>query len=177
MRIVGGTFRGRQFNPPKNFNARPTTDFAKESLFNIINNNFYFDELNVLDLFSGTGSISFEFISREVTHVDAVEADFVHCKFIKDTALKLEIKNLMVFKANAFSFIGRCTSRYDIIFSDPPYDLKGIDQIPEIVLSRGLLNDNGWLVLEHSARYNFKDNPSLFDHRVYGSVNFSFFKK
>ena len=177
MRIIGGTFRGRMFNPPKNFHARPTTDFAKESLFNIINNNYDFEELKVLDLFSGTGSISFEFISRGVISVDSIERDFVHNKFIKETAHKLNISNLNAIKADAFGFINRSYAKYNIIFADPPYDLKGIDQIPDIIFSRDLLEEGGCFILEHSANYKFDNHPFFSEHRYYGSVNFTFFKK
>jgi len=177
MRIVGGVFRGRQFNPPKNFHARPTTDFAKESLFNIISNSYDFEELSVLDLFSGTGSISLEFISRGAKHVDSVEKDFVHNRFIKETALKLGIKNLSAIKADAFSFVNRCSAKYNIIFADPPYDLKGIDQIPDLIFNREIIAEGGCFILEHSGNYKFDNHPFFLEHRSYGSVNFSFFKK
>ena len=177
MRIVGGKFRGRHFTPPKSFSARPTTDFAKESLFNIINNNYDFEELKVLDLFSGTGSISFEFISRGVISVDSIERDFVHNKFIKETAHKLNISNLNAIKADAFGFINRSYAKYNIIFADPPYDLKGIDQIPDIIFSRDLLEQGGCFILEQSANYKFDNHPFFSEHRFYGSVNFTFFKK
>lgn len=177
MRIVGGSFRGRMFNPPKNFQARPTTDFAKESLFNIINNNYDFEELKVLDLFSGTGSISFEFISRGAIQVDSVEMDFNHNRFIKETMQKLGIKNMLAIKADAFSFIKRCSTKYNIIFADPPYDLKGIDQIPDIIFNKGILGDGGCFILEHSANYKFDNHAFFSEHRSYGSVNFSFFTK
>ena len=177
MRIVGGKFRGRHFTPPKSFSARPTTDFAKESLFNIINNNYDFEELKVLDLFSGTGSISFEFISRGVISVDSIERDFVHNKFIKETAQKLNISNLNAIKADAFGFINRSYAKYNIIFADPPYDLKGIDQIPDIIFSRDLLEEGGCFILEPSANYKFDNHLFFSEHRYYGSVNFTFFKK
>ncbi|MGE0076652.1 MAG: RsmD family RNA methyltransferase [Bacteroidales bacterium] len=177
MRIVGGTFRGRHFTPPKSFNARPTTDFAKESLFNIINNNYDFEELRVLDLFSGTGSISFEFISRGAVRVDSIEVNFVHNRFIKETAQKLGVANLSAIKADVFSFINRCSAKYSIIFADPPYDLKGIDQIPDIIFQRELLEDGGCFILEHSGSYMFTNHPFFKEHRAYGSVNFSFFAK
>lgn len=169
--------RGRHLVPPKNFQARPTTDFAKESLFNIINNSYDFETLRVLDLFSGTGSISLEFISRGAIHVDSVELNFVHHRFIKETALKLGVNNLTAIRSDAFAFVNRCTVRYNLIFADPPYDLKGIDRIPDAIFERNLLDDGGCFILEHSGSYRFENHPFFSEHRSYGSVNFSFFRK
>lgn len=177
MRIVGGALRGRRFDPPKNFGARPTTDFAKEGLFDVLSNYFDFEELTVLDLFSGTGSISLEFASRGARHIDAVEKTYDHQKFIKDSALRLGVTSISVIRQDAFTFISRCAGRYGLIFADPPYDMEGINTLPELILSKDLLEDDGWLVVEHSDRYNFSGLKQLFDHRRYGSVNFSFFKK
>lgn len=177
MRIVGGEFRGRIFNPPKNFNARPTTDFAKESLFNIINNNFDFEDLCVLDLFAGTGSIGFEFASRGAKRIDSIEANFVHHKFIKETAQLLKIDCLSAIKCDVFTFLKRCNGCYNMVFADPPYDLRGIDALPDLVLQGNTLSDDGWFIFEHSSKYNFGGHPNFFEHRNYGSVNFSFFTK
>jgi len=177
MRIVGGALRGRRFDPPKNFGARPTTDFAKEGLFDVLSNYFDFEELTVLDLFSGTGSISLEFASRGARHIDAVEKTYDHQKFIKDSALRLGVTSISVIRQDAFTFISRCAGRYGLIFADPPYDMEGINTLPELILSKDLLEDDGWLVVEHSDRYNFSGLKQLFDHRRYGSVNFSFFQK
>lgn len=177
MRIVSGSFRGRLIKPPKNFRARPTTDFAKESIFNIIANHFDFEGLRVLDLFSGTGSISYEFISRGTPLVDAVEKDFHHWQFIRNTARQLKLTALNPIKGDAFSYIKSCTKQYDIIFADPPYDLLEIDTLPETILNSPMLAEGGWFILEHSNRYNFADNQHFLEHRVYGSVNFSIFQK
>lgn len=177
MRIVSGSLRGRQINPPKNFRARPTTDFAKESIFNIISNHFEFEGLRVLDLFSGTGSISYEFISRGAALVDSVEKDFHHWQFIRNTAKQLNLQGLNPIRGDAFSFVKGCTKAYDIIFADPPYDFQGIDLLPEQILNCDILIDGGWFILEHSDKYNFTDNQHFLDHRAYGSVNFSVFHK
>lgn len=177
MRIVSGSLRGRLINPPKNFRARPTTDFAKESLFNIIANHFDFEGLRVLDLFSGTGSISYEFISRGAKLVDSVEKDFHHWQFIRNTVGRLKLNALNPIRADAFSFIKSCTKQYDIIFADPPYDLQGIDTLPQIIFNYPVIADGGWFILEHSKKYSFTDNQHFLEHRVYGSVNFSIFQK
>jgi len=177
MRIVSGRLRGRLINPPKNFRARPTTDFAKESLFNIIANHFDFEGLRVLDLFSGTGSIGYEFISRGAAMVHSVEKDYHHWQFIRNTVKQLDLKGLTPIKGDAFSFLKSCTHEYDIIFADPPYDLPGIDLLPEQVLDSSILAKDGWFILEHAGKYDFSDNYFFLECRVYGSVNFSIFKK
>lgn len=177
MRIVSGRLRGRQINPPKNFRARPTTDFAKESIFNIIANHFDFEGLVVLDLFSGTGSISYEFISRGAALVDAVEKDFHHWQFIRSTAKQFNLTVLNAIKHDAFSFLKGCSKCYDIVFADPPYDLQEIDVIPDMVMNSGIVREEGWFILEHSGRYDFSDNQFFLEHRTYGSVNFSIFQK
>ncbi len=177
MRIVSGRLRGRQINPPKNFRARPTTDFAKESLFNIIANHFDFEGLKVLDLFAGTGSISYEFISRGAHMVDAVEKDFHHWQFIKTTADLLKLSGLNPIKQDAFKYLKVCNKKYNLIFADPPYELIGIDLLPNIVMQSELLVENGWFILEHSSKYNFTENQLFREHREYGSVNFSIFEE
>ncbi|MDR2937312.1 MAG: 16S rRNA (guanine(966)-N(2))-methyltransferase RsmD [Prevotellaceae bacterium] len=175
MRIVSGRYRGRTITPPKNFSARPTTDFAKEALFNIISVNFDVEEAAALDLFSGTGGISFEFASRGCRSVDSVEMNFAHHAFIKKTAQELQFSQMRCYKQNAFSFLATCKNTYDIIFADPPYDLEGIEKIHEAVFSRQLLNPGGWLILEHSKSKDFSTLAHFKEHRNYGSVNFSIF--
>ncbi len=175
MRIVSGKFRGKTFTP-KGFNARPTTDFAKEGLFNILINNFDIEEIEVLDLFAGTGSISFEFASRGVKRIDLVELNFNHLKFISSVIKELEIKQIHTIKGNAFQFIKACNYKYDIVFADPPYELDGIDTIPGLVFEKELLKPDGWLILEHSKGYNFESHPRFVQERHYGSVHFSLFK-
>lgn len=176
MRIVSGSFRGRHFSPPKNFTARPTTDFAKESLFNIINNHFDFEEISVLDLFAGTGSISFEFASRGCNKIQLVELNPQHLKFIQKVIGELKLNQIIPIRLNAFKFLQSCTSTFDIIFADPPYDMNGVDEIPELIFSRNLLKPNGWLIVEHSKKTDLSAHTNFAEVRNYGNVHFSFFK-
>lgn len=176
MRIVSGTHRGRRFTPPAGFKARPTTDFAKENLFNVLNNQISFDEIKVLDLFSGTGSISFEFASRGCTDITSVELEFKHHQFIAKTAELLNLKTVMkVVKADAFRFIEKTTGKYDLIFADPPFDLEKAAELPQIIADRQLLNPDGIFILEHSDKKNYQQHPLFIEMRAYGKVNFSFF--
>ena len=175
MRVISGSLKGRRFNPTGNLNVRPTTDFAKESLFNIINNNFDFEDLKVLDLFAGTGNISFEFISRGCISVTSIEGNHKCTDFIKKTCQEYDIKNLQAVKTNVFSYLKFITTPFDMIFADPPYDMEDIDTIPTIVFKKNLLNKGGWLIIEHSRSVNFENHPNLVQHRMYGKVNFSFF--
>jgi 16S rRNA (guanine(966)-N(2))-methyltransferase RsmD len=163
-------------HPGNGFNARPTTDFAKESLFNILANRYDFEELHVLDLFSGTGGISYEFASRDCQHVDAVEMNAKHALFIQKTIKELNLKQVRLHKLNAFVFLKTCTRLYDIIFADPPYDMDGVDTLPNLVLEKGILKPGGVFILEHSKNISFAGHPNLKEHRNYGSVNFSFFE-
>ena len=177
MRIIGGKLRGKTLLPPAGYKARPTTDFAKEGLFNTLDNEFYFDDLAVLDLFGGTGSISFEFASRGAGEVIAVEMNPVNAAFIKKTASALGVdKVVRVLHQNVFDFIGICTKRFDIVFADPPYALEGLDTIPDKVLGRGLVHAGGYLILEHPAEYNFAAHPSFVKEKKYGNVHFSYFR-
>ena len=175
MRIISGKFRGKILHPGKDFTARPTTDFAKESLFNILANSYDFQEVEVLDLFSGTGSISFEFASRKCLSVDAIELNYNHYKFIQKTSVELKFNQLKVYKMDVFRFLKNNINKYDIIFADPPYEMEGIEKIPEIIFEKLILKPDGIFILEHSKKINFKDHNRLKDHRSYGSVNFSFF--
>jgi 16S rRNA (guanine(966)-N(2))-methyltransferase RsmD len=178
MRIVGGTHRGRQFSPGKSFKARPTTDRAKESLFNILTNRIDFEELKVLDLFSGTGSISFEFFSRGCANVTTVELDYQHHEFIRSVIQKLGAKEeIRAIKGNAFKFCEQTVDQFDLIFADPPYDHPKFNEVPELILKNNLLKDDGLFILEHSKYYDFSSFNELVETRKYGSVHFSFFKK
>ncbi len=179
MRIVGGDLRGKQINPPANFKARPTTDFAKEGLFNILSNQYDFQEISVLDLFSGTGSISFEFVSRGCKNITAVEMNPLHASFIKSQAAKLSGRTLsiQVVHHNVFDFLKICTKKFDLVFADPPYDLTGFKNVPDKILESNIFSDNGILVFEHPKDYNFEDNPHFLKERKYGNVHFSFFLK
>lgn len=175
MRIIGGTLKGKSIIPPSGFNARPTTDFAKEGLFNVLINEFDFSDCCVLDLFSGTGSISYEFASRGCPQIFSIEMNPLHASFIKRNAANLSLKNIQVVHHNVFDFIDICKIDFDIIFADPPYDLDGINTIPDKILSKNLLKENGRLVLEHPSSYSFVNHPRFIKEKKYGNVHFSFF--
>ncbi len=177
MRIISGQYKGRAINPPKNLRARPTTDFAKENLFNVLQNLVDFEACDVLDLFAGTGSISYEFASRGVRSVTSVEINAVHHNFIRRTAQELGIRNLYAVKANAFLYVKSCPKQFDLIFSDAPYDLEQSEAIIPLVLESNLLREEGIFIFEHSKEKDFSDHPRFWQLRSYGSVQFSFFKK
>ena len=177
MRIVSGKYRGRNIHPPKNFRARPTTDFAKVGLFNILANYFDFSSVRVLDLFSGTGSISFEFASRGCSNIELVENDRVHMTFIKKIIREWKIKGISTSETSAFNYLKFPRVPYNIIFCDPPYDMEGIENIPIVILGKGLLVEEGWLILEHSGSLKFDKIEGFREERNYGSVHFSFFEK
>lgn len=177
MRIVGGKFRGRVITPPRNLRARPTTDFAKENLFNVLNNLVDFETCDVLDLFAGTGSISYEFASRGARSVTAVEINATHYDFIRRTARELGCTSLFAVKANVFLYLKNCVKRFDVIFSDAPYDLAGSEEIISMVFEHDLLQEGGLLIFEHSRQLDFTGHSRFWQHRSYGSVQFSFFKK
>lgn len=177
MRIIGGKFKGRRFNPPaKNWPTRPTTDFSKEGLFNILQNNFDFEELRVLDLFGGTGNHSYEFISRGCTDVTYVDK-FPGCvAFAKKTARELDIEDAMqIVRADVFKFIARPHTPYDYIFAGPPYPLPNIPDIPDLIFKYGLLKTDGWFVLEHNPQHDFEHHPNFHQSRRYGTTIFSIF--
>lgn len=176
MRIISGKFKGRRISPPSNITARPTTDFAKEGLFNLLNNRIEFEGIDVLDLFAGTGSISIEFVSRNCKTVISIEQNDRHCSFIKKVCIDLKITNLSLLKTDVFKFINSCHTQFDLIFADPPYDLEKLEDIPSHIISHNLLKQDGLLVLEHSAKNKFENHPNFIDHRNYGNVNFSFFQ-
>lgn len=177
MRIVSGSLKGRRFSPPKSFKARPTTDFAKENLFNVLNNTVDFTALKVLDLFGGTGSISYEFCSRGSKDVTCVELSYNHFKFIKKTAEELDLDSqLRIIKGDAFKFVEKTHEKFDLIFADPPYDLKSADQIPDLILEHKLLSQDGLLIFEHSGRITFNHHANFIENRENGKVIFTFFK-
>lgn len=177
MRIISGKYRGRTITPPRNLRARPTTDFAKENLFNVLGNLVDFEACDVLDLFAGTGSISYEFASRGARSVTAVEINSVHHDFIRRTASQLGMENFYAVKANVFLYLKSCTKHFDLIFSDAPYDLEGSEKVIEQVFEGDLLRPEGILVFEHSKKMNFSSHDRFWQSRSYGSVQFSFFKK
>ena len=175
MRIVSGKYKGRKLFPPKKLPVRPTTDYAKESLFNILNNNFHFEQLNVLDCFSGTGNISYEFLSRGVKAVTSIDRDF-HCiSYQKKIKQVLAFENFQPIKKDVFNALNTIRGSYKIIFADPPYNLENITDIPKLVFTNKLLHQEGWLIVEHSKQTVFI-HPNYLETRKYGNVNFSIFK-
>lgn len=177
MRIISGQLKGRTITPPRNLRARPTTDFAKENLFNVLQNLIDIEECDVLDLFSGTGSISYEFCSRGAKSVTSVEINAVHHNFIRKTAQELGLKNLYAVKANAFLYLKSCPKQFDLVFSDAPYALEQAEEIIPLVLESQILKEDGIFIFEHSKEKNFSNHPLFWQLRSYGSVQFSFFKK
>lgn len=177
MRIISGSCGGRIINPPKNLRARPTTDFAKENLFNVLGNMIDFEGLEVLDLFAGTGSISYEFASRGAASVTSVEINAVHHNFITQTAKSFKLNNIRPLKANAFLYLKSCSKQFDLIFSDAPYDLEGSEDIIDLVFERELLREGGIFIFEHSKSKDFSDKPHFSKVKSYGSVQFSIFVK
>ena len=176
MRIIGGFHKGRRIQAPSSLPVRPTTDRAKESLFNILRNYYDFEGLKVLDLFAGIGSISYEFASRDAAEVHSIELNPRCVNFISETVRKLNLKNLYVIRANVFTFLARGGGKkFDIIFADPPYDLENIEQIPDLVFEHEMLEQEGWLIVEHPAGIDFTSHPNFDQNRKYGKVNFSMF--
>jgi 16S rRNA (guanine(966)-N(2))-methyltransferase RsmD len=176
MRIISGTYKGRRISPPKNISARPTTDFAKESLFNLLNNRMDFEGIDMLDLFAGTGSIGLEFISRGARDVIAVEMAHTQQNFIIQTCKLLKIKNLNLIRGDVFKFIKACHVQYDFIYADPPYDLELLPTLPDLIFEQGILKEGGYFILEHSKHNDFYNHPHFVEQRSYGSVHFSFFQ-
>lgn len=177
MRIVGGIYKGRIFKLGKNFKARPTTDIAKEALFNILENRYEFSDKTVLDVFSGSGSIGYEFVSRGCKEAVLVEKDFIHHRFIVEISKTLSLNNVKAFKSDAFSFLSRYQGSFDFIFADPPFDLKNFADVPDAVLSTSILAENGLFIVEHPKEYDFSKHIYFKEIRKYGKVNFSFFEK
>ena len=175
MRIIGGKLRGRSIELPAGYAARPTTDFAKEGLFNILDNEYEFDGLQVLDLFGGAGSISFEFASRGAGRVYTVEMAPANATFIRTQAAKFGLSNITVVRHNVFDFLPLCKEKFDIIFADPPYAIEGLDTIPDKVLGCDILNPECYFILEHPAEYSFREHPRFVKERRYGNVHFTFF--
>ncbi|WDF80355.1 16S rRNA (guanine(966)-N(2))-methyltransferase RsmD [Mucilaginibacter sp. KACC 22773] len=176
MRIIGGTLRGLRLNPPKNLPVRPTTDLAKEALFNILLNQIEFEGIKVLDLFSGTGNISLEFASRGATEVISVDRS-IHCvNYLKDTSRQHKLDQVKVYKEDVFKYLQMETEQYDLVFADPPYDLNKIPEIPKIVFERNILLPGALLIVEHQSMQNISQHPSFMEQRKYGHSSFSFFR-
>ncbi|MCD8265003.1 MAG: RsmD family RNA methyltransferase [Tannerellaceae bacterium] len=178
MRIISGIYGKRRFQIPASFSARPTTDFAKENLFNVLVNLCDFEDKTALDLFAGTGSISFELLSRGCKEVTAVEKNNQHTNFILKVAKELKTDALRLIKGDVFKYINSAPAHgFDFIFADPPYALKELQSIPELILANDLLKDGGIFVMEHPKEYDFSALPGFLQRRIYGSVNFSIFFK
>jgi 16S rRNA (guanine966-N2)-methyltransferase len=176
MRIIGGEQGGRRFDPPAKMPyTRPTTDIAKEGLFNILQHSLDFSDLKTLDLFGGTGSISYELASRGAMELTIVEKDTAMYEFIKKTSSQLRIENLQAVKMDVFKFILQCTEKFDLIFAGPPYSLPDIDELPKLVFEKQLLKKNGWFILEHTPRNDYKAFPYYKSERNYGTTVFSIF--
>ncbi len=175
MRIIGGSNKRRIIKVPSGLPVRPTTDLAKEALFNILNNHFDFEAIRVLDLFSGTGNIAFEFASRGALEVIAVENNSRCVTHLHNTIKSLQFGQMVAVKADALRFITSCRSNFDIVFADPPYEIPDIVSIPDLVFKHNLLDSNGWLVLEHASHTHFDNHPNFTGKRKYGRVHFSFF--
>lgn len=177
MRIIRGIYKGRKIIPPKGFNARPTTDFAKESLFNILDNLYDFETLHVLDLFSGTGNISFEFLSRGCELLTAVEKNKRYAAHIKNQFYELFPEKAKIINSDAFIFAKKSNLDYDIIFADPPFNEKRIAILPLLLLGNNSLRENSLIVIEHPSEIKFTEFEAFQESRKYGHVHFSFFKK
>ena len=176
MRIITGIYKGRHFDIPRTFKARPTTDFAKENIFNVLTGYLDFEGATALDLFSGTGSISLELVSRGCSRVVSVEADRDHHRFISDCMNKLDTQVCLPLRGDVFRFLKSCRQQFDFIFADPPYALKELATIPNLIFDKQLLKPDGIFVFEHGKDHDFAAHPHFVEHRAYGSVNFSIFK-
>ncbi|NQV03045.1 MAG: RsmD family RNA methyltransferase [Bacteroidia bacterium] len=177
MRIISGEYKGRKIHPPANLPVRPTTDYAKEGLFNVLNNLIDFSETTVLDLFSGTGNIAFEFASRGAPSVLAVDIERRCVDFINQTAEKIGMEGVSAIRMNVIVLLKKSWDSVDLVFADPPYSMDGIDTLPDLVLSSGIVKPTGIFILEHSDKYDFTTNPSFDQLREYGKVHFSIFRE
>ena len=177
MRIIGGKLKGKLINPPQGYKARPTTDFAKEGLFNILDNEYDFEGMKILDLFGGAGSISFEFASRGAGKVYCVEMARENASFIKREAERLGLPNVIMVRDNVFDFLPICHERFDLVFADPPYALEGLETIPDRIFALDLLYPDRYLILEHGDEHSFTRHPLFVKERCYGRVHFSFFSR
>ena len=176
MRIISGSHKSKRFTAPKNLPVRPTTDMAKEGLFNILNNRYYFDEIRVLDLFSGTGNIAYEFASRGSEEIFCVDKNHNCIRFIQQTAQELNFDTISTIQADVFEFLAGHNREHDIIFADPPYELSDLNEVIASVFDKKLLSQEGVLILEHSKMKDFSENSFFKNTRRYGNVNFSFFE-
>jgi len=176
MRVISGRFKGRRFQAPSNIKARPTTDMAREGLFNVLNQKIDLQGLSILDLFAGTGAVSLEFLSRGAEQVTAIDIDITSKKHLEKIKKDWEIKNLKVVKADVLGLAKKANQNFDIVFADPPYGHKRFNEIPDIILNSGWLKNDGLFILEHSSDFDFSPHPMFLDHRNFGNVNFTFFQ-
>ena len=178
MRVISGIYKRRRFDVPRTFKARPTTDFAKENLFNVLSNQIDFEDGNIqaLDLFAGTGSISIELVSRGCEHVVSIEKDREHFDFICKVMDEVQTDKCFPIRGDVFKYLRSSRERFDFIFADPPYELPGLATIPDLIFENNLLKEEGLFVLEHGKKNSFESHPHFVEKRVYGSVNFSFFR-
>ena len=186
MRIISGTHKGRRIVAPKNLPVRPTTDLAKEGLFNILTNHFDlphltgghpsgWQDIKVLDLFAGTGNITYEFASRGCKEITSVDINYKCVQFIKRTIAVLGFQNINIIKKDAFKYLTHCKNSFGIIFADPPYELKDVELVAELAFENRLLSNGGWLIIEHKKEINFSKHKCFLEKRRYGEVNFSIF--
>lgn len=176
MRIIRGKYGRRRFDVPTNITARPTTDFARENIFNVLENYQDFEGLSALDLFAGTGAITLEFASRGCECVTAVEKAATQFNFIRKVVQQLNAQNIRIVKGDVFQYVERCDTKFDMIFADPPYNLENFGEIPKLILNSRMLKDDTIIIIEHSKAYDFSHLPHFWQHRTYGSVNFSLFR-
>lgn len=176
MRIITGKYKGRHFDVPRTFKARPTTDFAKENIFNVMNGYMDFEDVSALDLFAGTGSISLELLSRGCKSVVSVEADRDHVRFIGQCMQKIGASENILIRGDVFRFLKSCHQKFDFIFADPPYALEQLPMLPDLIFQYDLLREDGIFVFEHGKNHDFSTHERFVEHRSYGSVNFSIFR-
>lgn len=177
MRVVGGKYKGLRFQPPKNFPSRPTTDYAKEALFNILQNRLEWEELNVLDLFAGTGSISLEFISRGVSEVVSIDKHRNVLNHLNKLKREVGVENWKVLGGDVFKWLPKLTVSFDVVFADPPFALKDLAELPDRIFQSECLNENGLFILEHGKEHDFSNHPKFSEVRNYGGVHFTFFEE
>jgi|SaaInl0LU_22_DNA_1037365.scaffolds.fasta_scaffold04361_7 16S rRNA (guanine966-N2)-methyltransferase len=176
MRIVSGKWRSKRIMAPKDLPSRPTTDFGKEALFNILNNRYYFEDLRVLDLFAGTGNISYEFASRGTLELTCVDMNKQCVRFISKTAEELGV-DIQTVQGDALMWVRRAVTQYDIVFADPPYDFEGYEELATAIIQNELIAEGGEAIIEHSDQTDLSHLPGFVEHRRYGHVNFSFFNR
>ena len=175
MRIISGKYGGLHLRPPMFEPTRPTTNIAKEALFSMLDNYYNFDNIRFLDLFAGTGQITFEFASRGCVDINSVELHGKCVNFIEETAEKLEVEGLKVHQMDVFQYMNNCKEKYDLIFAGPPYPLPTLPDLPNVVFENKLILDKGWFIMEHNPNHNFKDHPNFYKKRNYGQTIFSIF--